>query len=162
MRALEKNKTLSIMTLPDGKKTVGYKWVFTVKYNSDGSIERYKVWLIAKSFTQTYGTDYSDICSCCKVEHCKNSLAANLDFCSYCKVEHRKNSLAANLEWLLHQMDVKNAFFNGNMDEEIYMDIPPSFENNFGSNVCKQEKTLYGLKQSPRAWFEKFPQSIKK
>ncbi|XP_050916219.1 uncharacterized mitochondrial protein AtMg00820-like [Lathyrus oleraceus] len=60
MKTLEKNKTWSVMSLPNGKKTVGCKWVFTVKYNLDGSIERYKAHLVAKGFTQTYGINYSE------------------------------------------------------------------------------------------------------
>ena len=70
-------------------------------------------------------------------------------------------SLATNLDWPLHQLDVKNAFLNGDLEEEIYMNSPPGFEHRFGTKVCKLEKSLYGLKQSPRAWFETFTQSVK-
>ena len=71
-------------------------------------------------------------------------------------------SLATNLDWPLHQLDVKNAFLNDDLEEEVYMDSPLSFEHRFGTKVCKLEKSLYGLKQSPRAWFETFTQSVKK
>jgi len=60
MKALEKNKTWSVTTLPEGKRTVGCKWLFTIKYNYDGSIKRYKARLVVNGFTQTYGLDYSE------------------------------------------------------------------------------------------------------
>ena len=62
-------------------------------------------------------------------------------------------SLAANLDWPLLQFDVKIPFFHGDLDEEIYMDIPPGYIETSGKMVCKLQCTLYGLKQSPRAWF---------
>ena len=65
-------------------------------------------------------------------------------------------SLVAHYNWQLLQYDVKNAFFHGDLDEEIYMNIPPGFEGNIGSKVCKLQKALYGLKQSPKAWFGRF------
>ena len=66
-------------------------------------------------------------------------------------------SLAANLDWLLQQFDVKNAFLHGELEEEIYMDLPLGFTTAFDvGKVCKLNKSLYGLKQFPRAWFGKF------
>ena len=65
MEALNKNKTWELVPLPAGKRPVGCKWVYTVKYRADGSIERYKAKLVAKGFTQTYGIDYSETCSGC-------------------------------------------------------------------------------------------------
>ncbi|RVW23954.1 Retrovirus-related Pol polyprotein from transposon TNT 1-94 [Vitis vinifera] len=71
-------------------------------------------------------------------------------------------SLAANLDWSLHQLDVKNAFLNGDLEEEVYMDIPAGLETTSNFNkVCRLRKSLYGLKQSPRAWFERFTKVVK-
>ncbi|CAL5395906.1 unnamed protein product [Camellia sinensis] len=68
----------------------------------------------------------------------------------------------ANLDWTLHQLDVKNAFLNGDLEEEVYMDIPAGLETTLNSNkVCRLQKSLYGLKQSPRAWFERFTKAVK-
>ena len=147
MSALQKNDTWTLVPLPDGKRTVGCKWVFTIKYKADGSIDRYKARLVAKGYTQTYGIDYQETFS----------PVAKLD------TVRVLISLAANLDWPLHQFDVKNAFLHGNLEEEVYMDIPPGCSTVSKTNtVCRLQKALYGLKQSPRAWFGRFTLAMKK
>ena len=144
IKALEKNETWEIVNTPRNHKIVGCKWVFTIKQNADGSIERYKARLVAKGFTQTLGIDYEET------------------FAPVAKMNSIRVlfSLAAYFDWPLHQLDVKNAFLNGILEEEVFMKLPPGFET--GRNqVCKLKKALYGLKQSPRAWFSRFGKVIK-
>lgn len=147
IRALERNGTWEISELPSGKRPVGCKWIFTIKHNSDGSINRFKARLVAKGFTQSYGIDYQEtFAPVAKL----NTIRVLL-------------SLASNLDWPLYQLDVKNAFLNGDLEEEVYMEIPPGFETSTNSNkVCKLKKSLYGLKQSPRAWFDRFTKVVKR
>jgi hypothetical protein len=122
------------------RKTVGCKWVFTIKHKVNGSMERYKAKLIVKGFTQTYERLRGDIYLCSKDELCLSPT-----FC------------AANLDWLLQQLDVKNAFLYGDLEEEVYMQLPPGSEfSSAKGKVCKLKKALYGLKYRMRAWFERF------
>lgn len=103
VKALVKNNTWEITPLPEGKKQVGCKWIFSTKYNADGSINRYKARLVAKGFTQSYGIDYEEtFAPAAKL----NSVRVIL-------------SVAANLDWPLHQLDIKNAFLNGEFEKEV-------------------------------------------
>uniref|UniRef100_A0A5B6Z677 Putative polyprotein n=1 Tax=Davidia involucrata TaxID=16924 RepID=A0A5B6Z677_DAVIN len=147
MRALEKNGTWDFVGLPNGKKPVGCKWVYTIKQKADGTIDRYKARLVAKGFTQTYGIDYQEtFAPVAKM----NSVRVLL-------------SCAANQGWLLHQLDVKNAFLHGDLEEEVYMEMPPGFSSQTtNGKVCRLKKALYGLKQSPRAWFGRFHKAMVK
>jgi hypothetical protein len=141
MSALPKNKTCDLVQLPRGKKIAGFKWVFTMKQNPEGKVERYKARLVAKGYSQTYGIDYDEIFTLVT----KMSTVRTLISC------------VVNFGWPLHQLDVKNVFLHGDLEEEVYMKIPPGFANNQTSGkVCKLKKSLYGLKQSPHAWFGRF------
>ena len=124
---------------------MGCKWVFTIKYNSYGSLECYKASLIAKGFTYTYGIDYS------KTFALVSKLNTSLVLLS----------ILVHFDLPLQQMDVKNPFLNGELREEVFMVPPSSFEMNFGSQVCRLYKALYELKQSPHAWFNKFTIFVK-
>ena len=107
-----------------------------MKYNANGTLERYKARFVAKGYTQTYGVDYQDT------------------FAPVAKMNIVRVllSLSANCQWSLQQFDVKNAFLHGDLEEEVYMETPPGFSTDFRINsVCKLKKALHGLKQSLRA-----------
>ncbi|KAL0667809.1 hypothetical protein Bca4012_030513 [Brassica carinata] len=120
--------------LPKGKRAVTSRWIFTIKYNADGTVERRKTRLVARGFTQTYGEDYLDTFAPVAKLHTIRIIL----------------SLAVNLEWDLWQMDVKNAFLQGELEDEVYMRPPPGLEH----------LAIYGLKQSPRAWYHKLSTTL--
>nr|ABN08283.1 hypothetical protein MtrDRAFT_AC155889g9v2 [Medicago truncatula] len=141
MAALHSNDTWDLVPLPDGKTTVGCRWVYTVKVGSDGKIDRLKARLVAKGYTQIFVLDYGDTFSLvAKIASVRLFLA-----------------IAVIHQWPLHQLDIKNAFLHGELHEEVYMAQPPGFTVNGASHlVCQLRRSLYGLKQSPRAWFVRF------
>ncbi|MCO5596603.1 hypothetical protein L7F22_050669 [Adiantum nelumboides] len=112
MAALDVNETWELVPLPEGKKSIGCKWVYKVKHNADGSISRYKARLVAKGYAQTYGIDYEET------------------FSPVAKMATVRTVImvAASKSWLLHQMDVKNAFLRGDLQEEVYMEQPQGYE----------------------------------
>uniref|UniRef100_A0A2N9I2F7 Integrase catalytic domain-containing protein n=1 Tax=Fagus sylvatica TaxID=28930 RepID=A0A2N9I2F7_FAGSY len=121
---------------------VGYK----IKTRSDGTVDRYKARLVAKGFTQEYGIDYEET------------------FAPVARLSSVRTLIAvsASRHWPLFQMDVKNAFLNGELTEEVYMQLPLGFSQppGFSLKMCRLRRVLYGLKQAPRAWFAKFSSTI--
>ena len=111
MQALDDNGIWDLVPLPIGKKAIDCRWVFAVKFNLDGSIVGLKARLVVKGYAQTYGFDYSDTFS----------PIAKLTFVRLFI------SLIASYDWDLHQLDIKNAFLHGDLQNEVYMEQPSGF-----------------------------------
>ncbi|KAL0846891.1 hypothetical protein Bca101_020137 [Brassica carinata] len=143
--AMVRNDTWYESELPKGKRAVSSRWIFTIKYLPNGQIDRRKTRLVARGFTQTYGEDYIDTFAPVAKLHTIRIVL----------------SLAVNLEWDLWQMDVKNAFLQGELEDEVYMLPPPGLEHLVKpGNVLRLKKAIYGLKQSPRAWYRKLSTTL--
>jgi hypothetical protein len=138
--ALMKNKTWHLVPPHQGKNIIDCKWVYKIKRKADGSLDRYKARLVANGFKQHYGIDYEDTFS-----PVIKSTTIQVVL-----------SVAVSKGWHLRQLDVKNAFLHGNLEENVYMQQSPSYEDkNMSNYVCKLDKALYGLKQARRAWCAK-------
>eukprot|EP00253_Pinus_taeda_P022296 PITA_22296 len=140
MNAIERNKTWDLVDLPKGKKVIGVKWVYKTKCNAEGKIERHKERLVVKGYKQQYGRDYEET------------------FAPVARMETVRavSSIAAKNKWKVYQMDVKSAFLNGVLNEEVYIEHPLGYERKGQEHkVCRLKKSLYGLKQAPRAWYSR-------
>ncbi|KAK8934286.1 hypothetical protein KSP39_PZI015019 [Platanthera zijinensis] len=147
MESLYKNNTWSLVKVPPGKRAIGCKWVYAKKVGSPGEADvRFKARLVAKGFAQREGIDYDEVFSPV-VKH--PSIRVLL-------------ALVAQFGLILEQLDVKTAFLHGELEEEIYMHQPPGYGATHKDLVCKLNKSLYGLKQSPRMWYRKFDQFMQK
>ncbi|KAL4272870.1 hypothetical protein GQ457_13G029760 [Hibiscus cannabinus] len=144
MQSLQKNNTWDLAHLPEGKRAIGCKWVFAKKDGSPSKKDvRYKARLVAKGYAQKEGIDYNEVFS----PVVKHSPSIRILL-----------ALVAQLNLELAQLDVKTAFLHGDLEEEIYMMTQPEGYKDAGGKkwVCKLNKSLYGLKQSPRQWYKRF------
>lgn len=141
--SLEKNKTYRIVKLPRGARAIISRYVWKRKMDRYGRIKVYKARLVARGFQQREGIDYGE------------TFAAVVKPASF----RILFALAARLGWKIHQMDVKTAFLNGDLEHTVYMKPPPGMKLPKGY-VLQLLKSLYGLNQSLRAWYEKFRSTI--
>ena len=137
LKSLEENNTWKLVTLPPGHKTVSSKWVFAKKTDGNGNLVRYKARLVARGYSQREGIDYEEVFAPVAKYTTLRFLLA----------------LAVQMDLKILQLDVKSAFLNGELQEEIYLKQPEGFSNDSG-RVYKLLKALYGLKQAARAWYQ--------
>jgi hypothetical protein len=128
-----------MVDLPQGNKPISVKWIFKAKPGPSGTIDKLKARLVARGFEQTEGIDFFE------------TFAHVVRWSTVRSIV----TLAAQKNWKIHHLDVKTAFLNGTIDEEVYMTLPPGFETDlqYPGQVCKLQQALYGLRQAPRAWY---------
>jgi len=143
--ALTANRTWDLVPAPPNANIVTGKWIYRQKLKSDGSLDRYKARWVLRGFSQQPGVDFEETFSpVVKPATIRTVL-----------------SLAISSNWSIHQLDVKNAFLNGTLEETVYSQQPSGFiDPTFPQHVCKLNKSLYGLKQAPRAWYTRFQSFI--
>lgn len=139
--ALQANNTWVLVPCPPGANVVSGKWVFCHKLNPDGSLDRYKARWVLRGFTQRPGIDFGETFSpVVKPATIRTVL-----------------TVALSQDWPIHQLDVKNAFLHGTLTETVYCVQPAGFvDPTRPCDVCRLNKSLHGLKQAPRAWYDRF------
>lgn len=136
MIALRQNETWTLEELPKGQRTLGCKWVYSKKTNSNGDTRRYKARLVTRGYAQREGVDYFDFAPVVRYESIRMFLV-----------------IAVREDYKIAQFDVKTVFLYGILKEKIFMEQPRGFENSTKPNaVCRLHRSLYDLKQTPRCW----------
>ena len=136
LNQFERNEVWNLVDRPEDYPIIGTKWVFRNKLGKNGYVTRNKARLVAKGYNHEEGIDYDETFA----------LVARLEAISLLL------AYATSMDIKLYQMDVKSAFLNGIINEEVYVEQPPRFKNQeFSNHVYKLNKALYGMKQAPRA-----------
>ena len=140
------NHTWTLVELPADRTAIGCMWVYAIKYNADGSMNRFKARLVAKGCSQREGVDFTETFAPVARMPSLRALLA----------------IAAAQDLELHQLDVTTAFLNGDLEEDIYMRQPPGFvaAGSQAKLVCKLNRSLYGLRQAGRAWYKKIDAAL--
>jgi hypothetical protein len=139
--ALRTNETWTLVPCPAHANVVSGKWIFKHKFHSDGRLARYKARWVVRGFSQQPGIDFDETFS----PVVKRATI------------HIVLSIVVSRSWPIHQLDVKNAFLHGKLDEEVYCQQPLEFvDPRCPDYVCRLHKSPYGLKQAPRAWYQRF------
>ncbi|GIL54468.1 hypothetical protein Vafri_9945 [Volvox africanus] len=133
------NGTWELGVPPKGAKVLPCRWVYKVKTNPDGSVDRFKARLVAKGFTQREGVDYGELFAPTSQASSFRALLA----------------VAAARGLQVHQLDVATAFLNGELKEEIWMKEPPGYESKTPGMACRLLRSIYGLRQASRCWYDK-------
>ena len=140
LHQFERSKVWHLVPKPSNRTMIGTKWVFRNKLDEHGTIIRNKARLVVQGYNQEEGINYDETFALVERIEAIRLLIA----------------FASHMEFTLYQMDVKSAFLNGLLQEEVFVKQPPGYENNdFPDHVYKLDKALYGLKQAPRAWYDR-------
>lgn len=144
MMPIKQNETWTLVDLPYGHHAIGLKWVFKVKCDENGAIVKHKAQLVAKGYIQQQGIDYDEVYApVARMESVRMMLA-----------------VAAQAKWKVHHMDVKSAFLNGELADEVYVKQPGFIAAEHEGKALRLRKALYGLRQAPRAWNVKLDTSL--
>jgi len=146
MESMRENQVWNLVDPPDGVRAIECKWIFKKKIDADGKVHIYKARLVAKGFHQIQGVDYDETFSPVAMLKSIRILLA----------------ITACYDYEIWQMDVKTAFLNGNLSEDVYMTQPKGFvDQQNARKVCRLRKSIYGLKQATRSWNLRFDEVVK-